>query len=100
MGSDIGEPAVGLSPSISLILAGSGLTRELVRGYDQAFFGSITTIGLRSFLLPADFDAVRDTLLPEDVRVQLCPPGRDLDALVRCAFELCQGQSRAVAGSA
>ncbi|MEI6065085.1 MAG: ATP-binding protein, partial [Pseudanabaena sp. ELA748] len=85
------RPIVQMSPSISLILAGSGLTRELVRGYDQAFFGSITTISLRSFMLPADFEAVRDTLLPEDVRDQLCPPGRDLGALVRCAFELCQG---------
>ena len=85
------RPIVQMSPSISLILAGSGLTRELVRGYDQAFFGSITTIGLRPFVLPADIDAVRDTLLPEEVRDHLCPPGRDLDGLVRYAFELCQG---------
>jgi hypothetical protein len=85
------RPIVQLSPSISLVFAGSGLTRNLVRGYDKAFFGSIETITLEPFSIESDYDAIRDTFLPTAVRECLCPDASMERRLVSHACELCGG---------
>lgn len=78
------------SPTISLVLAGSGITRELTRNYNAALFGSIESIHLRPFTFPEEQDAVADTLIPKEARSQLCPDSESLDRLV-CHAHLLTG---------
>lgn len=85
------RPLVQMSPKISLVFAGSGLTRDLIRGYDKAFFGSIDTIQLRPFLLPEDYEAVAATFLPAGARPWLCPNPDRLEAVVKQAHYLTGG---------
>lgn len=85
------RPLVQMSPTISLVFAGSGMTKELIRSYDKAFFGSIATVPLRSFSLDSDSKAIADTFLPEDARKYLCPNLNDLNSVVREAYQLTDG---------
>lgn len=85
------RPIVQTSPNISLVMAGSGLTRDLVDRNDQAFFGSVREIRLGGFSLQEDRDAIRKTVFPDAVEDRLCPDVNQRDSLVETAFRLTQG---------
>lgn len=85
------RPLVQMSSKISLIFAGSGLTRELIRGYDKAFFGSIGTIELSPFSIEDDYGAIADTFLPKEARQYLCPNLENLKDIVQEAYHLTGG---------
>jgi hypothetical protein len=85
------RPLVQMSPQVSLILAGSGLTRSLTQSYSRALFGSISEIHLRPFCLADDFESVAKTLLPMESRKWLCPDEKKLQAIVESAYRLTGG---------
>jgi hypothetical protein len=85
------RPLVQMSPKISLILAGSGLTRDLIGSYNQALFGSIKTIHLKPFDLEDEAEAIADTLIPMEVRNQLCPNEEKLQSIISHAHFLTGG---------
>jgi hypothetical protein len=85
------RPLVQMSPTISLVFAGSGITRGLTQNYDKAFFGSITTLDLTPFSIEDDYDAIADTFLPEEARQYLCPNLEKLKPILQEAFHLTGG---------
>ena len=78
------------SKSVSLLMAGSGLTRRLTDSYDEALFGSIDTIDLHPFNIDTEFDAVLDTLLPAPIR-EIFQEEASNSNLARVAHELTGG---------
>lgn len=75
---------------VSLILAGSGLQKLLVQGYEDALFGSIDEIHVEPFAWKEDASAVLDTVFPADIRARLCR-AQDTEELAGQACELCGG---------
>ncbi len=56
------------SESISLFMAGSGLTKTLTTQYESALFGSIETIELLPFNWERDQEAIAALLIPHGIR--------------------------------
>lgn len=79
------------STKVSLLLAGSGLTRRLVDRYDAALFGSIDCIELKPFSWKVEQDAIADIFMPPEVRAQMTPSGLGFEPLLKKAFELSGG---------
>jgi len=75
---------------VSLILAGSGLQKLLVQGYEDALFGSIDEIHVDPFTWDKDADAVLETVFPSEIRPRLCR-AQDAQKLADQACELCGG---------
>ena len=75
---------------VSLILAGSGLQKLLVQGYEDALFGSIDEVHVEPFTWKEDAAAVLDTVFPADFRARLCR-AQDAEKLAQQACELCGG---------
>jgi len=86
------RPVVMASPRIGLVLAGSGLQRVFVDGYDQAFFGSIQWINLSPFNWEDEQDrnASQETFLPTGLRDRLCS-GQKFEEVSSYAHQLCGG---------
>lgn len=85
------RPLVQMSPTISLVFAGSGITRGLTHNYDKAFFGSIITIDLTPFSIEDDYDAIADTFMPLEARQYLCPNLEKLKPILQEAYHLTGG---------
>jgi hypothetical protein len=75
---------------VSLILAGSGLQKLLVQGYEDALFGSIDEIHVDPFTWSEDAEAVLETVFPSEIRPRLCR-AQDAQKLAEQACELCGG---------
>jgi hypothetical protein len=78
------------SQRISLVLAGSGLQSLFTRDYKEALYGSIDEVDLRPFTWTDDRDAVLNTLMPLEVRDQLCRTS-EVEKVGAHACELCGG---------
>ena len=63
---------VQMSNRIGLVLAGSGLQRVFVDGYDKALFSSIAQHELKPFDWELDQQASQATFMPERLRARLC----------------------------
>ncbi len=80
------------SKRVSLLMAGSGLTRRLIEQYDQAFFGSIDTpIELTPFDATTESQAIADTFLPKELRQNVSPDEGQRKLLIAKACELTGG---------
>jgi hypothetical protein len=77
------------SSKVSLLFAGSGLTRRLVDRYEAALFGSIECIELKPFSWESERDAIADTFIPRAVRDQMAPSA-GFDVLLEHAYRLSQ----------
>jgi hypothetical protein len=64
------------SQRIGLVLAGSGVQRVFVEGYDQALYGSIRRRELKPFNWESDAKASQSTFLPERLRSRVCRPDK------------------------
>lgn len=78
------------SNRVAIVLAGSGLQRLFKENYQDALFGSIDEVSLFRFDWERDRDAILDTFLPEDARLQLCRPA-DVERVAHRAAEICDG---------
>ncbi|MDI1484379.1 AAA family ATPase [Polyangium sp. y55x31] len=78
------------SPSLALVLAGSGIQRLFVDDYEAALFGSINEVEIGPFNWENDRDAIERTFMPHSIRRQMC---RDdvWDDVARYAYELSGG---------
>lgn len=78
------------SDRVVLVLAGSGLQRLLKENYQDALYGSIVEVELQRFRWPDDREAILDTVLPREIRNQICQPN-DGARVAEYAAQICGG---------
>jgi hypothetical protein len=85
------------SRRLSLVMVGSGLQKLFTEDYARPLWGSIDKVVIHPFDWDHDRDAIKNTLMPEYLRPQLCPDERRFEELARHAGLMCGGEPYSLA---